>query len=553
MKFFTWNSAGWAGLCTALLLYGSGCGREPVPPSSGAAPAAATPAAPAPSSRLSTPFTIVSGSENQDLEPLLREFAAARGVTLVTKYKGSVDIMLDLAAGPAMEADAVWPANALWLTLGDSRKVLKHVESIMQSPVVFGVKRSVAEKLGWIGRPVTVADILAAARAGKFRFAMTSATQSNSGAAGYLGFLHALAGSPDVLTLEHLGDQAVQEKVRDLLSHVHRSSGSSGWLKDLFLARYDALDGMVNYESMIIDANRALVQAGREPLHVVYTEDGIAVADSPLAYVQKGDAAKEEFFRALVEFLKSDATQLRILASGRRTGLGGTDAAGADRTVFNPAWGIDLKRVISPVPMPAEPVIRTALELYQEGGLRKPSLTAYVLDFSGSMKGAGDQQLKEAMSMLLDPVQSRQYLIQASPRDTQIVIPFDSRTRASFDATGNDARTLATLRDRILAQQPGGGTDIYAGSAEAMRLLRQRPEFASSFPAIILMTDGRSQGSVQTLAAELAPERDIPIFSITFGDADPSQLKVLAEMTGGRVFNGQKDLRSAFRSAKGYN
>ena len=46
---------------------------------------------------------------------------------------------------------------------------------------------------------------------------------------------------------------------------------------------------------------------------------------------------------------------------------------------------------------------------------------------------------------------------------------------------------------------------------------------------------------------------DIPVFSITFGDADPSQLQQLAELTGGRVFDGTEDLTEAFRSVKGYN
>ena len=46
---------------------------------------------------------------------------------------------------------------------------------------------------------------------------------------------------------------------------------------------------------------------------------------------------------------------------------------------------------------------------------------------------------------------------------------------------------------------------------------------------------------------------DIPVFSITFGDADPSQLEDLAALTDARVFDGTKDLTEAFRSVKGYN
>ena len=46
---------------------------------------------------------------------------------------------------------------------------------------------------------------------------------------------------------------------------------------------------------------------------------------------------------------------------------------------------------------------------------------------------------------------------------------------------------------------------------------------------------------------------DVPVFSIMFGSADPTQLEELAELTHARVFDGREDLIGAFRSVKGYN
>jgi hypothetical protein len=143
-------------------------------------------------------FDIISGSENEALEPILQRFGREQGREVRLHYQGSIDIMLELEQGSQLPYDAVWPANALWITLGDAQKVVKHQDSIMHSPVVFGVKRSLARKLNWLDREITIADVLQAADAGQFSFAMTSATQSNSGASAYLGFLHALAGAPDV-------------------------------------------------------------------------------------------------------------------------------------------------------------------------------------------------------------------------------------------------------------------------------------------------------------------------------------------------------------------
>ena len=70
-------------------------------------------------------------------------------------------------------------------------------------------------------------------------------------------------------------------------------------------------------------------------------------------------------------------------------------------------------------------------------------------------------------------------------------------------------------------------------------------------PAVILMTDGQSSDYSMEFERGL-PEYGfiIPIFSITFGDADPEQLEGLAELTDGRVFDGTEDLTAAFRSVK---
>lgn len=60
-----------------------------------------------------------------------------------------------------------------------------------------------------------------------------------------------------------------------------------------------AYDAIINYEAMVPEANEELSGTGQEPLHLIYPANGLAVADSPLGYVDKGDAAVEEAFLAL--------------------------------------------------------------------------------------------------------------------------------------------------------------------------------------------------------------------------------------------------------------
>ena len=58
---------------------------------------------------------ILSGSENQELEDILDNFAREHGVNIRMDYQGSLDIMRTLQ-GERIDYDAVWPASSLWLT-----------------------------------------------------------------------------------------------------------------------------------------------------------------------------------------------------------------------------------------------------------------------------------------------------------------------------------------------------------------------------------------------------------------------------------------------------
>jgi len=496
-------------------------------------------------------FTIVSGSENETLEPIVMDYGRRQGTQFVLAYKGSVDIMLELASG-SFAYDAVWPANGLWVSLGDKARKVKHLKSIMTSPVAFGVQRSIAEKLGYIGAEVRVADLLEDIRAKRLSFMMTSATQSNSGASAYMGFLYALAGNPDILTLEHLGSPGLRKDIRDLLGGINRSSGSSGWLKDLFLSsEYEA---MVNYEAVLIETNQELAAAGREPLYLVYPVDGTVFADSPLGYYDAGNPEKERAFLELQKHLLSEPVQGEIARTGRRTGLAGLSAA-ADPTVFRAEWGIDVDRILSPIRMPQEEVLSEALRLYQSD-FRKPSYTVYALDYSGSMSGEGEKQLKDAMDLLLDPERSSAYMLQPGRDDRMLVLPFSNRILAVWEASGGDGASLADLRSKIRALQPDGNTDIYAPAMEGLARLSESGIYGGTIASIVLMTDGASNTGKRFADLEERWETlglDIPIFCIMFGGAVKEQLDAVAGLTRARVFDGRKSLIEAFRQVRGYN
>ena len=489
---------------------------------------------------------ILSGSENQELEGILDDFAQAYGVNIQMDYQGSLDIMRTLQ-GETVDYDAVWPASSLWLTAGDTQYRVKHAQSISITPVVFGIRQSLAEELGFVDTEVSVNDLLSAIQSGELNFCMTSATQSNSGCSAYIGFLYALLGNPDVITGESLQAPGLSEQITQLLSGVDRSSGSSDWLKDLFLTgNYDA---MVNYECLIISANQELEARGEETLYAVYPYDGLSIADSPLGYVDNGDAEKEQAFLDLQEYLLSDEVQNEIQRTGRRTGYEGVSEE--NRDVFRADWGIQPDRVLSPIRMPSTDVLMECLNLYQTE-FRKPSLTVYCLDYSGSMEGTGREQMVEAMSQILIQENAEKNLLQASEHEVNILIPFEGYPRDIYTAVGNGSE-LESLYTKVEAEEATGGTDIYAAATESLRQLGNY-DLSQYTPAIILLTDGVSDGSIDAFqTAYEAFGADVPVFSIMFGSADPTQLEELAELTHARVFDGREDLIGAFRSVKGYN
>ena len=502
---------------------------------------------------------IASGSENKEAASAIQKAVDASGVAVEMHYMGSLDIMQLLENG-ADGYDAVWPASSIWVSMGDTNHLVKDAQSTSTTPVVFGVAKSKAVELGWADdsgatKSVSTAQIIDAVSSGKLAFAMTSATQSNSGASAYLAFLTALAGTDQPLTASQLDDPTLQQKVTQLLSGVDRSSGSSDWLKDMVVKDPDAHPAMVNYESLVVQANKELEQAGHEPMLVIYPADGIAVSDSPLGYVDCGQG-KEDAFSSFQGALGSDDAKLELERVGRRTGLGGRVANPDDdgvKQAFRSDWGISTDAsVLKAVPLPAADVTGRALSLYQTK-LRRPSHTIWAVDYSGSMAGDGKQGVVDGLNQALDPERASQSMIQPADGDTNEVIAFSDCVLGSMTARGSDTSELLST---VEGTDSGGGTDIYLGLEEALKAAEAEQAKGDGTVAIVLMTDGRSETGNKDKFFESyrSSGLDVPVFSIMFGDADSSQLDELSDLTNGKTFDGRSDdLASVFRTVKGYN
>jgi len=493
----------------------------------------------------SSSLNIISSSENQDLEYIIQNFAYRKGLNVNIEYAGTLDIMQKLNNGE--EYDAVWLSNSIWMYMLDKNVKTINSKCTSINPVVFGITKSKAKELGFIGKTVYTKDILDAISSGNLKFSMSNPTSTNSGASAYLGLLSTLAGNPEVLTEEHLKDNELKEKLTSLFSGMERSSGSEEFLEEMFLnGDYEAV---VSYESSIININKELEKRGKEPLYAVYPVDGVSIADSPFAFISKDNDDKKDAFIELQSYILSDAGQKMLQERGRRTWYGGI-TNNVDTSIFNPDWGIDTKTYISPVKYPSTKVIKLALNLYQTE-LRKPTHVVFCLDYSGSMAGNGYNELMNAMDYILTEKAADDF-IQFSEKDTIDVIAFGSSVLGTWRT--NDGSNTETLLNQIHGLNPMGTTALYPAAQTALNMLKDE-DMEKYNVSVILMTDGwPNVGTYNDLEKTYKNiNKQIPIYSIMFGDANEYQMRQIAELSNAKIFDGKKDLVKAFKEVRGYN
>lgn len=489
-------------------------------------------------------ISIIASQENYDEADILKDYCNSIGVNINIDFAGTLDIMSRLNSGE--KYDAVWISNSIWLYMLNSDIVTTtESKSTCINPVIFGIKKSKANELGFIGKDVYTKDIVEAIQSNKLKFTMPSPTQTNTGATAYLGLLSTLAGNPEVLTKENLDNPELKANLTNFFTNMERSSGDEDFLEKIYLnGNYEAV---VTYEKSIINLNKDLIKQGKEPLYAVYPVDGVSISDSPIALINKD---KKDIFLKIRQYLLSDEGQQKLLETGRRTWYGGINK-NVDKTIFNPDWGIDTSKYIVPIKYPSTSVIMDALNMYQNE-LRKPVHIVFCLDISGSMYGNGIKQLQDAMNTILSKEKASKDLIQFTNKDKIGIITFNQNVSDIYEKT--DGTDTSDLIQKINNLEAYGGTNIYDASAKGLEILSDE-DINTYNSSIILMTDGYSNSgdfnSLKNVYTSL--NKDIPIYSIMFGDSSSSQLNQIASLTNARVFDGTKNLIKAFKVVRGYN
>ena len=386
-----------ASLSAALLAACSGGSSSSTPASPTALPtAAATPAA----------LHILAGSELKDLEPDILTAARSAGVTITLSYAGTLE-MVD-RANDGEPIDALLPPNGAYPSLALKRKPVAK-EKLFYSRVALGVKESKAHTLGWDRATPTWSDITQAVKDGTFAYAMTNPASSNTG----MSALFAVAASIAKKTEDLTASEVDRNALKDFLSGQKLTAGSSGWLADAYVREQDRLDGLINYEAVLLRLNER--PDLREKLTIIYPKDGVISADYPLLLL---DPRKRAAYDRLVAALKSPSFQSNAL---QRAYLRPSDPT----TPRSPQLSGD---VVVELTFPNNlDVIDTVLEAYQ-AELRRPATSIYLLDVSGSMRGERIANLKTALEVLtgLDTQGSAARYARFQNREHVMLIPFSN-------------------------------------------------------------------------------------------------------------------------------
>ncbi len=491
-------------------------------------------------------MTVLAGSEIKDIEPLLAQIEKETGVRLELTYIGTLDGAEALLDGA--DYDLAWFSHGKYLTLlQGGRGLVVTEEKIMLSPVIMGVKESKARAFGWVNNPnVTWQDIAEKASVGELRYAMTNPAASNSGFTALIGVATALTGSSDAINAGDVNVPALQA----FFKGQALTAGSSGWLAESYVAAQDTLDAQINYESVLLSLNESGML--REKLVLIYPKEGIITADYPLMLLNGG---KRQAYDRLVTYLRSPAFQQEMMRTTLRRPV--VPGIALDGRIPNP--------LLVEIPFPNSASVIDSLLFSYLDEQRVPAYAIFVLDVSGSMRGRGIADLKAAMNSMtgLDESLSGRFA-RFRGREVITLIAFSNRIEETkvfrIDDVAAQGPTMAEVRSFVNSLQAGGGTAIYTALVEAYRLAeeaqRQEPD---RYYSIVLMsdganTDGISQRDFERYYASL-PEtvKGIRTFTVLFGDADEATMRRIAELTGGRMFDGTKEsLSQIFKQIRGY-
>ena len=495
---------------------------------------------------------IVGSPPLEVLMPAISEFNKKSGSNVQLVTKPTIEISNILKEG-AKDIDAVAPSTEQWISMAGANLLVPQTDVFFKSPIVVAVRKSKAEELKLVNRnDVTVREFHGHVAQKRLTFAMPQPSLSGVGSTAHIAFIDALKGRSGVQTKSDLQNQDLRKALQELYQGVERSSADSKTLVDQVRANPDQFQAFINYEAFVLQINEQLVKDQKEPYVLVYLIDGMASAEFPLGLVERGDEAKRQLMQEFKTYLRTEEVQKQIHEKGWRTGLYGLVLEDKPPVIFNSLWGVQ-KNPVGSLQYPNVEVLKEAIFLYQTL-FRRGSLRIYVADHSGSMNDSHTDQasgktvkridaLRSSFASLVNPDLAAQYNLLPTDNDVTIVVPFcqgiprNQWRVENFTVVGRDKNQINTLLGRVNSLTLCGGTDLFDGLDEAVRVLVARG-IGDLSPSIILLTDGErtgglDEGSFIRNYKSANFKIRVPIYAILFGNARSSDVANAIKESGG--------------------
>jgi Ca-activated chloride channel family protein len=501
-------------------------------------------AAPPPSAEL----TIAYSPEKADLfKSLVDGFNAQNpkspdGTRLVVK---TVELDPDsmVAGAVAGNFQAMSPDSSIWFGQVDRLWADAHngegslvgaTTRYAVSPVVIAMWRDVAQSMGYPAKSLGWNDLLAKAQSDpNFKWSHPS-TASASGLLATLAEFYAGAGKTRGLTVEDVQAQHTLDYVNAIEKTV-RYYGEGEWpiAQRVVQQGRSYLDAFVCSEQIVIWA-----RSQGADLVAIYPAEGALWQDHPLALLEQPgltDAQRLTFAR-FSEFVRSADAQKKVLSLGYRPADLNIplNSPGSPLRADN---GVDPAQPATSLQVPAPAVLQTVQQAWWAA--KRRTNVMLVVDTSGSMAGDKINNVKQALKIFVDQIQSDQERVGMILFSSQVY----NTTPPNLLATNR--KVLYSTIDSI---QAGGNTALLDAVRAAYSQLQTLND-KERINAIVVMTDGLENNSGITQSRLTAYMRDtnqtgvpVAVFAIAYGkDADYETLKALADATGGQVREGNLD------------
>ena len=469
-----------------------------------------------------------------------------RPIHVTGKAVGSGEAMTAILDGS--EKPVVFsPASTAYTTLLDhawqsrdnhTKPVATKAEPLVLSPIVIAMWKPMAEALGWPGKPLGWADILAVSRDpkgwsskgrpewGDMKLGHTRPETSSSGLLSVLAIAYAGAHTTRGLTAADLPKvEPFMGSVEDAIVHY---GTSTGFFADKMIEHGPSyLSAAVLYENLVIES---YAKNPPMPLVAIYPVEGTFWADHPYAVLDAPwvEPAQREAAAAFLAFLKDKPQQQRAMELGFRP----VDPSIKIAAPVDSAHGVDPKQPQTLLEVPDAATLEALLATWPK--TKKAADIVFVFDKSGSMKG---DPLAEAQRG------AKAFLETLDPRDQVTLIFFDSQVYPPFGPV-EVGKAKAELESRIDGISAGGDTALYDATKLAYDLLaKRRSASAHRIRAAVVMTDGvdnKSHITLARLSRQIGGEdRAATTFTIGYGSqANPSVLGTIASAGAGSFSKG---------------